>query len=143
VKAEKKSDSTPLPMPFQLPVNYPIVVEEGLKKGLLNGQAFTKLIMCISSAIFCHKSYPTKAEYHHVISQMLDKYPFIVPKEKKGSEDPFVSMHIFCIFFEYKPPLNKQSHYIPGCLSIVENKCLVSFRSLGFYLKPFLIAIVL
>jgi len=84
-------------MAFQLKVNYPTVMEEGLQKGLLNGQAFTKLIMCILSAIFCHKSYPTKAECHHVISQMLDKYPFIVPKDKKGPEDPFVSMHTYVV----------------------------------------------
>ena len=90
VKAERKSDSKPLPMPFELPVNYPIIVEEALEKKLVNSQAFTKFIMCVSSAIFCHKSLPTKAEYHHVISQILDKYPFIVPPEKKV--DAYVSI---------------------------------------------------
>ena len=78
-------------MPFELPVNYPIVVEQALEKRLLNGQAFAKFIMSVSSAMFCHTFYPTRAECHHVIDRMLDKYPFIVCENKKGSGQHYVS----------------------------------------------------
>jgi len=36
--------------------------------------------------------------------------------------------------------INASLDYKPGCLNIVENKCLVSSRSLDLYSKPFLIA---
>ena len=98
VKTEKRSNnSTALPMPFELPINYPVVVEEALQKGTVNGQAFTKLILSISSAIFRYKSYPSKAEYHHVVNQIMDKYPFIVSQDKKRSGDNFVSEHVHVI----------------------------------------------
>ena len=84
-------------MPFELPVNYPVVVEEALQKRMVNGQAFTKLILSISSAIFRYKSYPSKVEYHHVVSQIMNKYPFIVSEDKKGSGDNFVSYLDTCI----------------------------------------------
>ena len=98
LRTEKKSQ-LPLPMPFELPLNYPLLVEEALEKKFLNGSAFTKFIMAVSSNIFYHKSHPTKAEYHHVIDQILKKYPFIVAENKKGSGDHYVSKLIHVVYF--------------------------------------------
>ena len=84
-------------MPFQLPVNYPIVVEEALEKKLLYGKAFSKFIMSVSCTIICHKSHPTKAEYHHVIDQILAKYPFIAAENKKEYGDRYVSKLIHLV----------------------------------------------
>lgn len=81
-------------MPFELPSNYPLLVEEALEKKFLNGSAFTKFIMAVSSNIFYHKSHPTKVEYHHLINQILKKYPFMVAKNKKGSGDHYEFLEV-------------------------------------------------
>lgn len=85
-------------MPFELPVNYPVIVEEALEKKSLHGPAFTRFIMSVSSTIFSHKSHPSTDEYHHIIDRILDKYPFIVANNKKESNDRYVSK-LLCGFY--------------------------------------------
>ena len=81
--------SKPLPMPFDLPLNYPQNVMEGLKKQILNGNAFTKFILSIASAMFRYTAYPTTSEYQHVVEQIVNKYPFL--KCKAGKRKDIVS----------------------------------------------------
>ncbi len=67
----------PLPMPFELPHNYPTIVMVDLEQKKLSGKARAKFIASISSAIFKYKGYPTRDEYNHVGAQIVKKYPFL------------------------------------------------------------------
>ena len=84
-----QSSCKPLPIPFDLPVNYPQNVMEGLKKQILNGKAFTRFIMSITSAMFRYTAYPTTPEYEHVVAQVVNKYPFL--KCRAGKKKDTVS----------------------------------------------------
>ena len=54
-KKRKVKEEEPLPRPFQLPKNYPRIVEEGLQEGHITGRARRKFIMSVTGAIFSHK----------------------------------------------------------------------------------------
>lgn len=73
----------PLPIPFDLPYNYPPVVMSDLAKNRLSGKARTKFISSVASAIFKYKNYPTDDEYNHIGSQIIKKFPFV--KASSGS----------------------------------------------------------
>ena len=79
--------STPLPIPFDLPLNYSQVVMEGLDRKILNGIAFSKFVLSVSSAIFRYTTQPTTPEYHHVAQQIVEKYPFLKCKAGEMKED--------------------------------------------------------
>ena len=72
-----------LPIPFELPCNYPKDVVDDLKEKRLSGRARAKFIGAVCSAIFSHKSFPTTDEYNHVGEQIVNQYPFL--KSKSGS----------------------------------------------------------
>ena len=63
----------PLPMPFELPQNYPAIVMVDLEQRKLSTKARTKFMASISAAIFRHKSYPSREEYGHVRAQIVNK----------------------------------------------------------------------
>ena len=48
-----------------------------LRKGMLTGRARPKFITSVASAIFQHKSYPTKDEYDRVGKLIISEYPFL------------------------------------------------------------------
>jgi len=73
-----------LPIPFELPKNFPQDVHKNLKESRLIGRARAKFIAGICSAIFQHKAYPSKAEYDHVGEQIVKKYPFLRSKTGSG-----------------------------------------------------------
>ena len=50
----------PLPTPYELPKNYPPIVEAGVQPKSLNGIATVKFITEIAHAIFRFKNYPTR-----------------------------------------------------------------------------------
>ena len=50
----------PLPTPYELPKNYPPIVEAGVQPKSLNGIATVKFITEIAHAIFHFKTYPTR-----------------------------------------------------------------------------------
>ena len=81
IKKPKVED--PLPIPFELPHNYPQDVMDELKENRLSGRARAKFIASICSAIFKYKSLPTTSEYNHVAEQIIKQYPFL--KTKSGS----------------------------------------------------------
>ena len=89
---EQKSEK-PLPIPFELPHNYPKEVMDDLKQNRLSGGARSKFIASMCSAIFQYKSLPTRDEYNHVGEQIVIKYPFL--KNKSGSG--YVSLFHACI----------------------------------------------
>lgn len=76
-----------LPVPFELPQNYPYIVESDMMKGILSGKSKTKFISSVAAAIFRFKSFPTKEEYDHVSQQIVTKYPFL----KSSSGTSYVS----------------------------------------------------
>ena len=80
----KKDQESPLPKPFELPLNYPHIVMVDLKEHMLTGRARTKFIMSIASAIFRYKVYPTKEEYEHVGQRIVAKYEFLTSKSGNG-----------------------------------------------------------
>lgn len=79
----KKKIEEPLPIPFELPHNYPAIVMSDLSQSKLSGKARTKFIASVASSIFKYKNYPTSEEYSHVGSQIIKKYPFL--KSSSGS----------------------------------------------------------
>lgn len=89
LKIEKKIEE-PLPIPFELPINYPKDVMEELSHNRLSGKARPKFIANVCSAMFKYKSLPTAQEYDHVGEQIIEKYPFL--KSKSGSG--YVRQHI-------------------------------------------------
>ena len=77
VKKPKAED--PLPIPFELPRNYPQNVMDELKQNRLSGRARTKFIASICSAIFKYKSLPTtscRVQSCRVGEQIVKEYPF-------------------------------------------------------------------
>ena len=90
---EHKSEK-PLPIPFELPHNYPKEVMDDLKQNRLSGGARPKFISSVCSAIFQFKSLPTTDEYNHVGEQIVKKYPFLKTKSGTGYVSSFLSyMH--------------------------------------------------
>ena len=78
VKCEtKRKQELALPRPFSLPSNFSHSVVSGLEEKHLVGKARTKFITAIASAMFQHKSYPTRDEYDHVVQQVFRKWPFL------------------------------------------------------------------
>ena len=75
-KTIKKSEK-PLPRPFQLPENYPRIVQEGLAVGSLTGRARTKFLTTVAEAVHMHKLYPTQEEYEHVAKRIVERYGFM------------------------------------------------------------------
>lgn len=73
----KREKELPLPMPFELPNNWPPIVNEALEKESLIGNARPKFFSTIVSKIHCIKKYPTADEFFHVAQQSLAKYPFL------------------------------------------------------------------
>jgi len=73
-----------LPIPFELPKNFPQDVQKDLKESRLIGRARAKFISGICSAIFHHKAHPSKAEYDHIGEQIVNKYPFLRSKTGSG-----------------------------------------------------------
>lgn len=82
--SKSREEEQPLPRPFQLPVNFPRAVLEGLSSGCLSGKSRTKFISTVAASVFHHKSYPTKDEYNHVAEQMVEAYPFMQLGSGKG-----------------------------------------------------------
>lgn len=70
----KRGLELPLPMPFELPRNYPAIVMVGLEKDKLCGKARSSNI---ASAIFKYKNYPDMNEYNHIGELIVKKYPFL------------------------------------------------------------------
>ena len=85
---EAKKSERPLPRPFQLPVNYSRIVQEGLKAGRLTGRARKKFLSTVAEAMHMHKLYPTAEEYDHVARRIVDKYSFM----NQGSESGHVCL---------------------------------------------------
>ena len=81
--ASKKKLEKPLPIPFELPYNYPPIVMADLTRNKLCGMARSKFISSVASAVFKYKCYPTAEEYSHIGSQIIKKYPFL--KSSSGS----------------------------------------------------------
>ena len=50
-------------MPFELPTNFNVSIQECLDNEHLTGKARGKFITAIAHSIFEHKSYPTQEEY--------------------------------------------------------------------------------
>lgn len=73
----KRKLESPLPIPFELPRNFPPMVMCELEKNMLSITGKSKFISAVGAAIFHHKSYPTKQEYEHVGQQIIEKYPFL------------------------------------------------------------------
>ena len=67
----------PLPWPFELPLNFPPIVQEALQSKTLYGKPRTKFITNIAQAIYRFKSYPTSEEIDHVVVQMYKKWPIL------------------------------------------------------------------
>ena len=80
----KRKLEKPLPTPFELPYNYPPIVMMDLAKKRLSGKARSKFIASVASAIFKCKNYPTAAEYSHVGSLIVKKYPFLRTSSGSG-----------------------------------------------------------
>ena len=89
--ASKRRPEKPLPMPFELPLNYPPIVMADLEQNKLCGRARAKFIASIASAIFKYKNYPTTDEYNHVGQQIIKKYSFL----KSSSGSGYVSMSCY------------------------------------------------
>ena len=92
--AKEQASEKPLPIPFELPHNYPKEVMHDLKQNRLSRAARAKFIASICSAIFLYKFLPTTDEYNHVGEQIVKKYPFL--KNKSGSG--YVSYFLFIWF---------------------------------------------
>lgn len=63
-------------MPFELPINFPDNIKDGLANEHLVGKPRSKFVTKIAEALFCQKSYPTAEEYKHVTGQIIKKWPF-------------------------------------------------------------------
>lgn len=70
----KRKLEKPLPIPFELPYNYPPIAMMDFAKKRLSGKARAKFIASVASAIFKYKNYPTAVEYSHVGSQIIKQY---------------------------------------------------------------------
>ena len=70
----------PLPMPFDLPRNFPTAVQIGLDEKALTGRARAKFITTIAQAVFRFKSYPTADEYRHIALQIVRRWKFLDTK---------------------------------------------------------------
>ena len=77
VSQSKRKQEDPLPMPFQLPTNFPPRVSDGLEKKTLYGKAHAKFITTIAQAIYRYKSFPTQDEYYHVVQALVKAWPFL------------------------------------------------------------------
>ena len=75
--ASKKKQESGLPMPFELPRNFQPKIQAGLDEENLTGKARAKFITSIAEAIYRFKSYPTREEYEHVASRMVQKWEFL------------------------------------------------------------------
>ena len=80
--ASKRDLEPPLPMPFELPRNYPPIVMADLQKNILTSYSRPKFFSHIASAIFKYKSYPLTKELDHVSERIVQKYPFL--KNRSG-----------------------------------------------------------
>lgn len=80
----KQPPEPKLPMPFELPRNYPAVVMADLAKGMLTGKGKTKFVSSIAAAIFRFKRFPTREEYDHVGEVIVSTYPFLRSKSGTG-----------------------------------------------------------
>ena len=52
----KRQSEAPLPIPFELPYNYPAKVMADLQNGMLTGKGKTKFVSSVAAAIFRYKS---------------------------------------------------------------------------------------
>ena len=73
----KREPESPLPLPFELPRNFPAVVMADLSSHMLSSKGKSKFIAAVAASIFRFKSYPTKEEYEHVGQQIIKKFPFL------------------------------------------------------------------
>ena len=80
-KSSEAQSEDPLPVPFELPKNFPQDVQKDLQSSRLIGRARAKFIAGICSAIFQHKAYPSKAEYDHVGEQIVKNILFYGVKQ--------------------------------------------------------------
>lgn len=77
-RLSQRKQEKPLPNPFQLPENFPSIVEAALLKKALFGHARTKFLTVVAQSIYFHKRYPTNEEYFHVVQQRIfEKWPFL------------------------------------------------------------------
>ena len=79
-RASQRKRELPLPMPFELPTNFNVSIQECLDNKHLTGKARGKFITAIAHSIFKHKSYPTQEEYKHVAEMMVQKWKFLQTK---------------------------------------------------------------
>ena len=79
-RASQRKRELPLPMPFELPTNFNVSIQQCLDKEHLTGKAWSKFITAIAHCIFKHKSYPTQDEYKHVAEMMVKKWKFLQTK---------------------------------------------------------------
>lgn len=80
----KRKSEPQLPMPFELPLNYPFKVSIGLDNKNLVGKSYSKFISSIAGSAYRFKKYPTKEEYDHVAYQIVEKYPFLKSSNGTG-----------------------------------------------------------
>ena len=71
-------------MPFELSLNYPVIVMVDLEQKKLSGKARAKFIARLSSAISKYKRYPTRDKYNHIGAQIVKKYPFLRSSSGSG-----------------------------------------------------------
>ena len=83
-KIVKREIEPPLPIPFELPRNFPAIVMCELEKGTLSSKGKTKLIGSVAAAMFRFKSYPTRREYEHVGELLIEKYSFLRSSSGSG-----------------------------------------------------------
>lgn len=74
---ERRKAEPPLKAPFELPRNWPVIVNCGLDEGKLTGKARSKFISCVAGSIYMQKCYPTSEEYRHVGDAIIQKFPFL------------------------------------------------------------------
>lgn len=75
--ASKKKQEPPLPIPFDLPINFQPKIREGMRKEHLTSRARGargKFVTAIAEAMYRFKDYPTKEEYAHVARQVCKKW---------------------------------------------------------------------
>lgn len=89
----KREPESKLPMPFELPRNYPAMVMTDLEKGMLTVKGKTKFISSVAAAIFRFKSFPEKHEYEHVGQVIISKYPFLKSSSGTGYVSTYIFMH--------------------------------------------------
>ena len=75
-----RKQEPPLPMPFDLPRNFPTTVQIGLDQQALTGRPRAKFITTIAQAVYRFKSYPTADEYRHIAQQIVKKWKFLEAK---------------------------------------------------------------